>query len=111
MIVHDGHSIPTFPDGWDPNDQDWIWFVWDDLMLGAAITGSTWVLPDGFTEVQAKTSQSVVDYNGVKYHYTNGILLSVDSTADGTFSTISNQVILSDGRKYERSVRIVLVNQ
>lgn len=111
MITHDGFVIPVFPQRWDPFDKAWVWFAWDGLLDGAAVTSSAWVIPSGWTQSQTQMAQPVTDEYGAAYTAANGVLLSNPSATAGLSVTVTNQVVLSDGRQYERSVVLVVGNQ
>lgn len=111
MVIHTGRNIPTLLDGWDSSDKDWVWVVWDSVLDGATITASTWTLPNGWTEHSTKQSQSVTDENSTSYTSANGVLTSNPEALTGSLSVFANKVVLSDGREYERSVSVVVVQQ
>lgn len=108
MIVHDGSASPAFEDRWDTFDIDYVWVAWDELLRGATITDSEWVVPDGWTVVAEQQDASVTDSDGNTYDAANGALLSTTATTGR--HKISNRVTLSDDRQYERTV-IVVVRQ
>lgn len=105
MITHDGKGIPAFEQGWDTSDQEWLWVSWASVLDGESISTSVWTLPTGWTNEDALVNQTVVE-DGVSYTNSNGVLLS--TTASPGLYEIANKVTLSDGRVYERSVRVHL---
>lgn len=111
MVTHDGHVIPTFSRRWDPADKDWVWVAWDELLSGATISTSTWVLPAGWTEHETQTSQAITDEDGTEYTAANGALISNADAATGSRVEIANRVVLSDGREYERSAALIIAQQ
>ena len=100
MIVHDGKSIPKFTELWDTGDKEFVWFVWDDFLRGATISTSTWTVPTGWTVHSQVVSASVTDSNNVVYNNASSALLSTTAT-EGTH-IITNRIVLSDNRAYER---------
>lgn len=104
MITHDSSSIPTLPARWDPQDRDWIWIGWANVLEGASISTSVWTLPTGWTSHSTLTNQNVEDEDGVTHANANGVELSTSNT-EGLY-VIANKVTLSDGRILERSVRL-----
>jgi len=108
-LHHNGLRIPTLPEKWDPSDVDWVWMSWADVLRGASLLTSNWVVPTGWTVGQTLVNQTVVDSDGTSYANANGALLST-TAGPGLFS-ISNIVTLSDGRSIERSFTVVVENQ
>lgn len=110
MIKHNGQDIPTFTQRWDPFDKDWIWVAWDDVLDGATISSSTWVMPDGWASHDTRQGQTVEDVHGTQYTAANAVLTS-NPDADAGEYTFANRVVLSDGREYERSATVKVAQQ
>lgn len=108
MILHDGLGPPQLDDFWDTYDQDYIWVAWDEVLRGATISDSAWVIPASWTNHAEQQSASVTDEDGNAYEAANGVLLS--TTAVSGRHRISNRIMLSDDRQYERTI-IVVVRQ
>lgn len=104
MIIHTGRAVPTFAEKWDPSDSDFIWFSWEDRLNGEVIVGSSWIAPQGWTVSGEQMSATVTDSDGIQYTSVNGALFSTSETSGSHI--ISNRVTLSDGRVYERSVKV-----
>ncbi len=103
VIIHSGLTIPKFAEKWDPDDQNTIWFAWDDVLDGSSISNSVWIIPANWTSIQEYADDSVID-GSVTYLHANGILLSTTETI-GTH-TITNRVTFADGRRIDRSVKV-----
>ena len=108
-VQHEGAGMPELPYRWDQYDVDVIWFAWDDVLNGSTIQTSTFVIGANWTEVETYQSQSITDEAGTTFSAANGILASTTDTSG--IHTISNRVTLSDGRQYERSVRVRVAQQ
>ena len=104
IIAHGSNSIPKLPNKWDPDEIDRVWFSWSELLNGATISDSTWLLPGGWVSSGEQVSQSVSDSLGNVYTDANSVILET-SNRSGLY-TITNRVVLSDGRQYDRSVII-----
>lgn len=99
-------STTRFSQAWDPSDIEKVWVVWDDLLDGATITESNWTVPNGWTVEASQLSESVTDSNSETYSSANSATLSTTTTRG--VHKVSNHVVFSDGREYERSVEIVV---
>lgn len=108
MIVHHGTRIPSFTEKWDPSDREYVWICWAEKLDGASITLSEWTIPANWTSSDTLTDQTVADEDGTNFTSCNGNLLS--TTEDFGDFVITNKITLSDGREYERSVTIQVMN-
>jgi|SRR5210317_1130957 len=105
MITHDGTSVPRLSEPWDPNGTEWLTLAWDeDVACHGAITASSWVLPDNWTNNFENEDVSVTDCDNNTYDHCNRVLLSTTETS-GLF-VITNRVSFSDQTQLDRSVRI-----
>lgn len=104
MIIHTGTAVPLLVELWDPSDIDYIWFAWDDKLNGASISDSEWAVPADWTVVSMQLDASVTDDDGVSYDHANAALLSTTKIRGSHI--VSNKVTLSDGRVFERSVKV-----
>jgi len=105
----DAGKVPAFKHGWRPYDVDWVWFCWDAVLSGASIDKSVWLVPSGWTVLEQETSVAVQSFEtGAEYAVANAALVSVSEVV-GAYR-IANRVELSDGRKYERSVGVSIVD-
>ena len=104
IVVHSGSAVPALARKWDPDEIDRVWFAWGDVLKGATISTSSWLLPGGWSGAGEQTSQSVTDSDGNEYSSANSVMLTA-SNRSGKY-TITNRVVLSDGRQYDRSVTI-----
>ena len=106
IVEHDGTCVPMLPARWKQSQKDWLWFVWDDLLNGVSIIVSTWDIPDGWQAMAEKVDTVVVDDAGNEYSHANAQLLTF--TGDPGSYIVSNNVMMSDGREYERAIRVVV---
>lgn len=106
--MHDGVITPVFKQRWDAGDEDWVWVAWDDLVRGASLSFSEWLLPDGW-EVRGENHAAMVtdDVSGRSFSVANAVLLSV-APVEGLYQLV-NRVEFDDGRKYQRGVGIEVV--
>lgn len=108
-ITHAGDEAPTFTERMDPSDIETFWIAWGGKLGGSTIQTSTWVLPDGFTELEAFEDQSVLDSDGNTYNNANGVRVSTTNTV-GRYM-LTNRVVLADGRRYDRSAYVIIAQQ
>ena len=108
-VTHGSGLIPFLPDSWDPYDSEHVWVCWADVLDGASIASSTWVVPANWTTSDEQVSQTVSDEDGVSRTGCNGVKLATTETR-GVYA-IANRVVLSDGRQYERSLKIKVAQQ
>lgn len=108
-ITHAGDEVPTFDERMDPSDIETFWISWAGKLGGASIQASTWVMPDGFTELEAFEDQSVSDADSNTYNNANGVRVSTTKTTGKHMLT--NRVTLSDGRRYDRSAYVLIAQQ
>lgn len=110
MILHDGQGAPTFEEQWDPADRAYVWVCWDDLLEGATIATSNWQVPSNWTEDLPLVAQTVQGNDGTQYVNCNGIRLKSGNTYS-EIVRVTNAVTFSDGREFERSVKLDVRDQ
>lgn len=103
---HRSRAVAYFDERWDPQDKEYIWICWTDILEGATISVSNWTLPANWTSHNELSSQSVDDESGTTLADCNGVLTSTTETSGK--HTFANKVTLSDGRIYERSVSVTV---
>lgn len=101
---HDGVAVPTLQQSLDPFDIEWLAVVWDERICEASITQSTWTIPGAWTAINYASSAPAT-INGVSYASVNAVLVDINNAPTGRYE-VSNQVVLSDGRQFERSFKI-----
>lgn len=88
----------------DPYDTEWVVFAWDERIADATVIASDWVLPSDWNLVRTAQNQEI-SARGRDFQSVNAALVDVNNAAAGRY-VLSNRVSLSDGRQYERSVKI-----
>lgn len=88
----------------DPYDTEWIIFAWDERIADANVTSSEWVVPSEWNLVRTAQNQEI-SARGRAFQSVNAALVDVNNAVAGRY-VVSNRVHLSDGRQFERSVKI-----
>ncbi len=101
---HKSGAVPYFKERWDPQDKEYIWICWADILEGASISTSVWAVPTNWTSHSELDDQTVADEAGTNRLNCNGILTSTTETSGE--HVFANKVTLSDSRVYERSVTV-----
>ena len=106
MAVHTGKRPADLPDDMNPADESVFWVSWEEALNGYSMDTSSWILPDGFTELS--TVFNVVsdpDENGETYPNSNGIQIST-SLENGTYY-IGNQITYTN-TNFNPSITVTL---
>lgn len=88
----------------DPYDTEWVVFAWDNRIADAAVISSEWVVPTDWNLVRTAQNQEI-SARGREFQSVNAALVDVNNAQPGRY-VVSNRVHLSDGRQFERSVKI-----
>lgn len=100
-----GDKATELTEDMNPSDSDTFWMSWTGKLNGESIVASSWVLPDGWTEVSSSTNGSVTE-DGVTHTDANSV--TVTTTATTGKHILRNQITTAT-RAITRSL-VVTVN-
>lgn len=104
VIYHDGSSIPTDPDLFDPDNEEWISQVWDDdVAVHGTIQTSTWIVPTGWT---VEEDEGPVPVTAAGVEYANGTRARLTTALTEGVHLITNRVTFQDNSSLDKSRRL-----